>query len=83
MVRGAPFHHGGGANSLWIRTPTSPLPLLIDSVISNRTQGRDAVKQLIEDTPELLEELEKKIKESLGGTESKKVLEGKMAEEKA
>lgn len=30
-------------------------------------QGRDAVKQLIEDNPELLEELEKKIKEKIGG----------------
>ena len=28
-------------------------------------QGRDAVKQLIEDTPELMEELEAKIKASL------------------
>jgi recombination protein RecA len=28
-------------------------------------QGRDAVKQLIEDNPELAEELEKKIKEKL------------------
>ncbi len=40
-------------------------------------QGRDAVKQLIEDNPELLEELEKKIKEKLGGVEAKKVLEEK------
>ncbi|MEM7298561.1 MAG: recombinase RecA [Bacteroidota bacterium] len=30
-------------------------------------QGRDAVKQLIEDNPELMEELEKKIKEKLNG----------------
>ena len=29
-------------------------------------QGRDAVKQLIEDNPELMDELEKKIKEKLG-----------------
>jgi recombination protein RecA len=28
-------------------------------------QGRDAVKQLIEDNPELMDELEKKIKEKL------------------
>lgn len=42
-------------------------------------QGRDAVKQLIEDNPELLEELEKKIKEKImgPGTETKKVLEEK------
>jgi recombination protein RecA len=32
-------------------------------------QGRDAVKQLIEDNPELMEQLEKKIKEKLGGAE--------------
>ena len=30
-------------------------------------QGRDAVKALIEDNPELMEELEKKIKEKLNG----------------
>lgn len=30
-------------------------------------QGRDAVKALIEDNPELMEELEKKIKEKIGG----------------
>lgn len=35
-------------------------------------QGRDAVKQLIEDNPELMEELEKKIKEKLSGSEGKK-----------
>jgi recombination protein RecA len=29
-------------------------------------QGRDSVKQLIEDTPELMEELEKKIKDQMG-----------------
>lgn len=42
-------------------------------------QGRDAVKQLIEDNPELLEELERKIKEKLGaGTpETQKALEEK------
>src|ERR671912_946182 len=32
-------------------------------------QGRDAVKQLIEDNPELMDELEKKIKEKLGTVE--------------
>jgi recombination protein RecA len=41
-------------------------------------QGRDAVKQLIEDNPELMEELEKKIKESLGTPEGKKVVEEKV-----
>lgn len=30
-------------------------------------QGRDAVKQLVEDNPELMEELEKKIKEKISG----------------
>lgn len=40
-------------------------------------QGRDAVKQLIEDNPELMDELEKKIKEKLGAPEAKKVLEEK------
>jgi recombination protein RecA len=36
-------------------------------------QGRDAVKQLIEDNPELSEELEKKIKERIAsGAEVKK-----------
>lgn len=38
-------------------------------------QGRDAVKQLIEDNPELMEELERKIKEKIMGTEQKPVLE--------
>lgn len=40
-------------------------------------QGRDAVKQLIEDNPELMEELERKIKEKImgTGTEQKPVLE--------
>ena len=33
-------------------------------------QGRDAVKQLIEDNPELMEELEKKIKDKVAGTVS-------------
>jgi recombination protein RecA len=41
-------------------------------------QGRDAVKQLIEDNPELLDELEKKIKEKIGGVEAKKVVEEKV-----
>jgi recombination protein RecA len=41
-------------------------------------QGRDAVKQLIEDNPELMEELERKIKEKImGSEEAKKVLEEK------
>lgn len=40
-------------------------------------QGRDAVKQLIEDNPELMDELEKKIKEKLVG-EGAKVLEEKV-----
>jgi recombination protein RecA len=39
-------------------------------------QGRDAVKQLVEDNPELMEELEKKIKEKIVG-EGAKVLEEK------
>jgi len=30
-------------------------------------QGRDAVRQLIEDNPELMEELENKIKEAIAG----------------
>lgn len=38
-------------------------------------QGRDSVKQLIEDNPELMEELERKIKEKIMGTEQKPVLE--------
>lgn len=40
-------------------------------------QGRDAVKQLIEDNPELMDELEKKIKEKVVGSEQKAVLEEK------
>jgi recombination protein RecA len=40
-------------------------------------QGRDSVKQLIEDNPELLEELERKIKDKIMGPETKKVLEEK------
>jgi recombination protein RecA len=32
-------------------------------------QGRDAVKQLIEDNPELMDQLEKKIKDKLAGAE--------------
>lgn len=42
-------------------------------------QGRDAVKQLIEDNPELMEELERRIKEKISGVEVKKVLEEKEA----
>jgi recombination protein RecA len=44
-------------------------------------QGRDAVKQLIEDNPELMEELERKIKDKIMGTgavEQKAVLEEKV-----
>ena len=40
-------------------------------------QGRDAVKALIEDNPELGDELEKKIKEKLVSAEGAKVLEEK------
>jgi recombination protein RecA len=42
-------------------------------------QGRDSVKQLIEDNPELMDELEKKIKDKIMGpaAEPKKVLEEK------
>jgi recombination protein RecA len=48
-------------------------------------QGRDAVKQLIEDNPELMDELEKKIKESLASNDEKKedVKKEKVVEEKA
>ncbi len=35
-------------------------------------QGRDAVKQLIEDNPELLEDLEKAIKAKLAGEEGRR-----------
>ena len=38
-------------------------------------QGRDAVKTLIEDNPELMEELERRIKEKVHPIENKKVLE--------
>src|SRR5688500_217317 len=43
-------------------------------------QGRDSVKQLIEDNPELMEELERKIKEKImgSGAEAKAVLEEKV-----
>lgn len=41
-------------------------------------QGRDAVKQLIEDNPELMDELERKIKEKVVGSEQKAVLEEKV-----
>ncbi len=42
-------------------------------------QGRDAVKQLIEDNPELMEDLEKRIKEKLSTADGSKVLEEKEA----
>jgi recombination protein RecA len=42
-------------------------------------QGRDAVKQLIEDNPELMAELEKQIKEKLATPDGAKVLEDKEA----
>ena len=42
-------------------------------------QGRDAVKQLIEDNPELMAELEKQIKEKLATSDGAKVLEDKEA----
>ncbi|NOT74147.1 MAG: recombinase RecA [Cyclobacteriaceae bacterium] len=42
-------------------------------------QGRDAVKQLIEDNPELMEDLEKRIKEKLSTVDGTKVLEEKEA----
>ena len=41
-------------------------------------QGRDAVKQLIEANPELMDELEKKIKEKISTEEAKAVLEEKV-----
>jgi recombination protein RecA len=41
-------------------------------------QGRDAVKQLIEDTPELMDELERKIKEKISAEDPKAVLEEKV-----
>ena len=40
-------------------------------------QGRDSVKSLIEDNPELMEELEKKIKDKIMKPEAQKVLEEK------
>lgn len=43
-------------------------------------QGRDSVKQLIEDNPELMEELEKKIKEKISGVEVKVKEDGKKKE---
>jgi recombination protein RecA len=42
-------------------------------------QGRDSVKQLIEDNPELLEELERKIKDKILAPAAAKVLEEKEA----
>ena len=41
-------------------------------------QGRDAVKQLIEDNPELMDELERKIKEKITTEDAKAVLEEKV-----
>lgn len=38
-------------------------------------QGRDAVKQLVEDNPELMDELETKIKAKINGEEAKAVVE--------
>ncbi len=38
-------------------------------------QGRDSVKQLIEDNPELMDELEKKIKDKIAGNEEQKQVE--------
>ena len=38
-------------------------------------QGRDSVKQLIEDNPELMDELEKKIKDKIAGNEEQKLVE--------
>jgi recombination protein RecA len=43
-------------------------------------QGRDSVKQLIEDNPELMEELETKIKDKIAGIAAAKTPEGKAAE---
>lgn len=45
-------------------------------------QGRDAVKQIVEDNPELMEELESKIKERISGAdlEEKSITDGKKAE---
>jgi recombination protein RecA len=40
-------------------------------------QGRDSVKQLIEDNPELMDELERRIKENLNTPEGAKVVEEK------
>jgi recombination protein RecA len=44
-------------------------------------QGRDAVKQLIEDNPELMDELEKKIKDKITGAEEAKIAEKESAKE--
>jgi recombination protein RecA len=41
-------------------------------------QGRDSVKQLIEDNPELMDELERKIKEKISTEDTKAVLEEKV-----
>jgi recombination protein RecA len=45
-------------------------------------QGRDAVKQLIEDNPELMEELERKVKDKVMGTAPVPVKEKEAVEEK-
>ncbi len=45
-------------------------------------QGRDSVKQLIEDNPELMEELEKKIKAKIAGVEHVEVVLEKAEKEK-
>jgi recombination protein RecA len=45
-------------------------------------QGRDAVKQLIEDNPELLDELEKKIKRKIAGIEEPELVAEKVEKEK-
>ncbi|MEJ7644022.1 MAG: recombinase RecA [Chryseolinea sp.] len=45
-------------------------------------QGRDSVKQLIEDNPELMDELEKKIKDKIAGNEEQKLVEKSERSEK-
>ena len=45
-------------------------------------QGRDAVKQLIEDNPELMEDLENRIKEKIAGPAEAKKVDKKVLEEK-
>ena len=60
-----------------LRTSLSVLGILLCFTAMALGQGRDAVKQLIEDNPELMDDLERKIKEQLAGVEEKKVLEEK------